>query len=290
MPFLKDQAGLNQKPNTDFMKPHLLRLVAFLLLLNSASSAQSGCRVTNTAFSSGEELHFKVVYNWGAIWIESAEATFSVKSSDIKGRVCYKLNGTGFTYPKYAWFYKVQDVFSTYVDSESFRPLRFIADIHEGGKKEKHDYFFNNITQKVYTSIQRGKAATKVDSLKIGTCTIDVLSAIYYARNIDYSGCKPNDTISVSLLVDGKLFPIYVRYLGKAVFTSKELGKYNCIKFSPLLVEGTIFKGGEGMVVWVSDDKNKIPIYVETPLVIGTVKVKLIDCKGLRNPEDAKVK
>jgi hypothetical protein len=199
-------------------------LLVFLFSSQCTSYGQTACGVRNTAFSSGEEFQFKVIYNWGAIWIESAEATFTVKHTDLKGRACYQLSGTGFTYPKYNWFYKVQDAFCTYVDSASFRPMRFIADIREGGKKEKHDYFFNNVTQKVFMSIKRGKAAPKVDSLKIGSCTIDVLTAIYYARNIDYSACKTNDTISVSLLVDGKLFPIFVRYLGKARFTSKELG------------------------------------------------------------------
>ena len=94
--------------------------------------------------------------------------------------------------------------------------------------------------------------------------------------------------MSISLLLDGKLFAIYVRYLGKEKFVSKELGAYNCIKFSPLLIEGTIFKKGESMTVWVSDDKNKLPLYIETAITVGTVKVKLMSYKGLRNPEDAK--
>jgi hypothetical protein len=267
-----------------------LFLSAVIVLSSLPLLSQTSCGVQNSAFSSGEELRFHVIYNWGAIWLESAEATFAVFPSSVKGRKSYLLKGSGFTYPKYAWFYKVQDVFETYVDSLSFRPFRFHADILEGSKKEKHDYFFNNISKKVFTSIQRGKTSVKVDTIAIKDCTIDVLTAIYFARNIDYSNCKLRDTISVSLLLDGKLYPIYVRYLGKAVYTDKDLGKFNCIKFSPLLVEGTIFKGGEGMTVWVTDDKNKIPLYVETPIIIGSIKVKLISYKGLRNPEDAKVK
>jgi hypothetical protein len=261
----------------------------FSVLCCTGLFSQTGC-VNNTSFSSGEELRFQIIYNWGAIWLESAEATFSVSPIQIRNRTCYLLNGRGFTYPKYAWFYKVEDNFETILDSVSFRPLRFKASIVEGGKKEKHDYFFNNIREKVFTSIQRGKAHVTVDSLNIQTCTIDVLTAIYYARNIDYSKCKTNDTISVSLLLDNKIYPIYVRYLGKAIYSDKLLGKFNCIKFSPLLVEGTIFRGGEGMTVWVTDDKNKIPLYVETPIVIGSIKVKLLSYKGLRNPFDSKVK
>lgn len=264
-------------------------LLFCLVFLRCTAFSQTSCVTKNTAFSSGEELHYQVVYNWGMIWVESAYASFKVKSAKLNGKECYHFTGAGSTYPKYDWFYKVRDVFETYVDSESFRPLKFKADIQEGSKKDKHTYIFNNPQKRAYTLINHGAKPIKIDTLKINNCTIDVLTAIYYARNIDYSSCKVNDTVSISLLLDGKVYPIYVRYLGKEVFTSKELGKYNCVKFSPLLVEGSIFKKGEGMTVWVSNDKNKIPLYIETPITVGIVKVKLVSVKGLRNAEDAKI-
>jgi len=264
-------------------------LIFLLAVCTTNLWGQSECGVNNHAFSSGEVLHYQVVYNWGAIWIESAEGTFSVLPSLVKGHPGYRLIGTGFTYPKYNWIYKVQDDFESFLDSATFRPLRFRATIHEGSKHEKHDYFFNNLTHKVYTSIQRGSANIRVDSLKIGSCTVDVLTAIYFARNLDYSACKVNDTLTMSLLLDNKLYPIYIRYLGKAVYEDKALGKFNCVKFSPLLVEGTIFKGGEGMTVWVSDDRNKIPLYIETHIIVGTIKVKLTRFEGLRNQMDSKI-
>lgn len=269
---------------------HLVRRLIFLFLISKSgvSFSQISCDLKPFAFSSGEELNYKVIYNWGMIWLESAEASFKVKQAKYNGKNCYLFTGSGSTYPKYDWFFKVRDVFETYLDSATFRPLKFQADIQEGGKKDKHVYLFNNPQRKAYTIINYGSKPAKIDTLKMGACTIDVLTAIYYARSIDYSTCKKNDTISISLLVDGKIYPTYVRYLGKELFISKELGTYKCIKFSPLLIEGTIFKKGEGMTVWVTDDKNKLPIYIETPITVGTVKVKLMSYKGLRNSEDAK--
>lgn len=269
----------------------LHRFIVICLLINgNFFYAQSSCGLEPSAFCSGEELNYKVIYNWGLIWLESAQASFKVKPAFYNGKGCYLFSGTGSTYPKYDWFFKVRDVFETYADSNTLRPLKFQADIQEGGKKDKHIYLFNNTARKAYTLINYGSKPVKVDTLKIGSCTIDVLTAIYYARSIDYSKCKKNDTVSISLLLDGKIYPIYVRYLGKADFVSKELGTYKCIKFSPLLIEGTIFKKGEGMTVWATDDKNKLPIYIETPITVGSVKVKLMSYKGLRNPEEARVK
>ena len=49
-------------------------------------------------------------------------------------------------------------------------------------------------------------------------------------------------------------------------------GKFRAIKFKPMLIGGTIFKGGELMSVWVSDDSNHLslsnPIYLQTGEII----------------------
>lgn len=262
----------------------------FLLLVVSGyqpAGAQT-CHSTNQAFTYGEELNYRVVYNWGLVWVESAHTTFKVERGWYQGKRSYLLNGTGGTYPKYDWFFKVRDVFETHLDSASFRPLKFTAQIHEGNKDDRHTYLFNDPNRRAFTVITRGKKPVDLDTVKTTACTVDVLTAIYYARNIDFSHCRVNDTVNVTLLLDGKVYSTYVRYLGKATYTSKELGTYRCIKFSPRLVEGSIFKKGEGMTVWVTDDENKIPLYVETPIIVGTIKVRLVSFKGLRNPQTSK--
>ncbi len=248
------------------------------------------CGITQHAFKTGEELHYKVVYNWGPMWLESAHASFRVRSAKHLGRSCYWLSGEGSTYPKYDWFFKVRDVFETWLDTATFKPLKFEAAINEGGKHDRHVYLFNQVQQKAYTIITRGNKSPRTDTVKTETCTIDVLTAIYYARSLDYSRCRINDTVGMSIIIDGKVYPIYVRYLGKAKYKTEKLGTYNCIKFSPLLVEGSIFKKGEGMTVWVSDDRNKLPLYIETPIIVGTVRVSLSSYTGLRYPETARIK
>lgn len=270
------------------MKTRVL-LLTTILFFAVKGKAQDACGIKTPAFISGEELHYRVIYNWGMVWLESGYASFKVREGFLNKRKCYLLTGSGSTYPKYDWFFKVRDVFETYLDSQTFRPLKFRADILEGKKHDKHTYIFNNPLKESYTIINHGSKPVLVDTLKISPCTIDILTAIYYARSIDYSKCKINDTIGISIILDGKLFGIYVRYLGKAVHKSKELGTYNCIKFSPLLVDGSIFKEGEGMTVWVTNDENKLPLNIETPIIVGTIKVLLTGYKGMKYPETAKI-
>ncbi len=110
-----------------------------------------------------------------------------------------------------------------------------------------------------------------------------MISAVYYARNIDFSKYKAGDKIPFDLFIDNAVFPMYIRYLGKETIKTR-YGKFRTIKFKPLLVGGTIFEGGEKMTVWVSDDANKIPVRIESAIVVGSVKVDMMGYRNLRYP------
>ena len=187
--------------------------------------------------------------------------------------------GTGSTYKSYDMFYKVRDQYESYIDMQTLKPLRFIRNVNEGG------YIIN---QNVVFKHKENQAVSGKGTFAIPDCIQDVLSAIYFARNIDFTLYKKNDTIPVTLFLDDRIYPVYIRYLGKEIVTTKS-GKYSCIKFSPLLIEGTIFKGGEEMRVWVTDDKNKIPVRVESPIIVGSVYAELYKYSGLRSPVTAKL-
>ena len=49
-------------------------------------------------------------------------------------------------------------------------------------------------------------------------------------------------------------------------------------------------KADEDVVVWVTDDDNRIPVYIEAKILVGTVKAYLKETKGLRNPVTSIVK
>ena len=86
-----------------------------------------------------------------------------------------------------------------------------------------------------------------------------------------------------------EIHDIYIRYLGKERIKNRDGRKFDCLKFKPLLVEGTIFESGEDMTVWVTDDQNRVPIIVEAKILIGSVKAVFVDAKGLRSPMTAEV-
>jgi hypothetical protein len=265
-------------------------LICSLLFLPIVSYSQkNNCEFVNDVFGANEKISYQIFYNWGVIWVGAGEAIFTTELILQNKKPYYKLVGEGYTYPKYDWFYKVRDRFESIVDTHNLKPIRFIRDSKEGGNNNYSDNVFNFSKRKAYSFTRLKKQSIKADSVAITTCTFDVLSMIYYARNIDFDLYKPKDRIPISLYLDNAVYPLYIEYLGKEKIQT-ELGEFNCIKFHPMLVEGTIFKAGDDMTVWVTDDKNKIPLYVETPIIVGSIKAKLKSYSGIRNPLNSKIK
>ena len=116
------------------------------------------------------------------------------------------------------------------------------------------------------------------------------MSIVYCARNIDYSANNISDTIPITILLDNELTNIYFRYIGKEKIKIRRIGTFNCIKFGVYLVEGSIFHEGENMELWVTDDENKIPVLVKTPILIGAIQARIVGLKGYKYKLTSKIK
>lgn len=260
---------------------NFLKILAVILVISTPSFAQNDfCNTKNTAFQAGERLTFKVFYNMSFVWIHAGTAEFTTECDEVHGHKVFHITGDGSTVSSYEWFYKVRDRYETYIDKETLLPQRFVRNVNEGGFRINQDVWFNH---KKLTANSSGKTFT------IPTCTQDVLSAIYYARNIDYDKYKPGDRIPFAMFLDDKVYNLYIKYVGKEKIKTK-MGTFKAIKIVPLLIEGTIFEGGEKMTVWVSDDDNHLPLRVDSPILVGSIKVDLIAYDGLRNPFESMVK
>ena len=246
----------------------------FIVISFPLRAGNDFCEIRNTAFVNGEKLTFKVFYTVAGLYVAAGEASFTNTLEQLNNKPVYHIVGDGKTYPFYDGFFKVRDRYETYIDTNTLQPYKFIRNIYEGGYKKYENVSFNKSTN---------IAITNDGVFKVPTCIQDVLSAIYYSRNIDFNKYKPGDKIPFSLFLDKEVFEMYIRYLGKETVKTK-YGKFRAIKFKPLLIKGTIFEGGEKMTVWVSDDANKIPVRIESPISVGSIKVDMISYNNLRYP------
>jgi len=250
----------------------IISYIAILCFYISATYAGDSLRfMANNSFTYGEKLVYRIHYGI----INAGETVFEVKEKPvlISNRRCYHVIGTGKSTGAFNWFFKVRDTYESYIDQDAILPWKFIRDVYEGGytiyNKVSYDRFNNTLT-----SIHK--------TYKVPFDVQDVVSAIYYFRALDYSNIKPNQTFPFTIFLDEKVYKINVTYLGKEIISSK-FGKVRCLKFKPQLIAGTIFNEDADMFIWVSDDKNKIPIRIQSEVLVGSIKADIRSYKGLLN-------
>lgn len=254
-----------------------LLLIGILSAFSVKTQQQNGddfCGIKNTAFKAEESVTMKVFYSTMGMYIGAGEATFTTTLERFNGKTAYHCVGEGKTYSFFDNFFKVRDRYETYIDTATMQPIKFIRNVDEGGYK-----IYNNVT----FNHSAGTAVSTNGVFKTPNCIQDVMSAMYYARNINFDKYKPNDKIPFDMFLDDEVYHLYIRYLGKETVKTK-YGKFKAIKFKPLLIKGTMFQGGEKMTAWISDDPNHLILRVESPITVGTVKVDMYGYKNLRYP------
>ena len=255
-------------------------LTTVTLLVNIASNAQ--CRIETKPFAPGERVTYSAYYNLGFIWINAGEVEFTVTSKKYEGRDVYHLYSYGSSYKSYDWIFRIREKYQAYVDPETLQPLWYERDVTEGSYTAYEDYKFDYKNSEIRTYVQKRSNPGVTGSLPLTPCLFDVLTAIYYFRSIDASKLQTGDKIPVSMILDSQAYNLYIRYLGREEVKTRNKNKYSCLKFSIQLVEGTIFKGGEDALVWVTDDENKVPVLVEAQILVGAVKAVLNETAGLK--------
>lgn len=231
----------------------------------------------NTAFKEGEVLTYRLHYGI----IDAGVAILEVKPSimEVSGRKVYHVVGNGYSKGTFDWFFKVRDRYETFIDKDAMVPWMFVRRVDEGGVKFSQDYIFNHYTKKVDVG-----GGEKFD-VPVGIQ--DMLSAFYAARNLDFSNAKEGDVFALTSFMDKELWPVKMRYVGKETIETA-IGKYNCLKFRPIVQKGRVFKSEEDLSVWITDDKNHIPLRAQAKILFGSVKMDITAATNLAN-ETSKV-
>ena len=255
------------------MKKLLIITALFVISNINPAAAQTA----DVPFKHGEKITYTVFYSVIGVYINAGSATFTTTEEKLNNNNVFHVVGLGNTNSKYDWIFKVRDRYESYFNTTDLRSVKFIRNINEGKYKKYEEVTFNPQTNTAITTTGVYKVPNKIQ---------DAVNAMYYARNIDYSKYKPGDRISFSMFLDNQVYELYIKYLGKGTIKTR-YGKYNAIKLSPLLIKGSMFKDDDKMTIWVSDDANHIPVRIESPISVGSVKVDLKDYQNLKYPMDA---
>ncbi len=99
---------------------------------------------------------------------------------------------------------------------------------------------------------------------------------------IDFS-ITENNEISVNMFFDSENYVLKVKYL-TSEFINTTFGKIYCYKIQPYVQSGRVFKKDESLTMWITADKNRVPIKMKADLLVGSVKIDLESFSSLTYP------
>jgi len=256
------------------------------LAFHPPMAAPDICATDNNVFLSGEKIVYKLYYNWNFVWLSAGEVTFQV--NDLKDQ--YHIMVRGQTYPSYEWFYKVDNKYESYLSKETLLPEIHIKDVQEGSYRRFDRTVFDQIDHKAVSSRGVRRDELKDKYMDLGECMHDLISIVYYARNLDPNVMRKGQEIPIKILMDQEIYPLSLKYLGQEERKKvKGVGHFDTHVFSPQLIAGEVFKEGDEMKIYVSNDQNKLPVLIESPVTVGSVKAVLKTYQGLKYPMIAEV-
>lgn len=246
-------------------------IILAVLFLNISFAQQD-------TFNDGEWFKFKMSYSG---FLKAGNASLTVNETTLNGKPVYHVLGKGWTTGPLRWFFKVKDRYETYMNINTLAPQKFVRNINEGGYTKNIEINFNHEESKAYVNdIKHNRKSEHKTDPNI----FDMVSAYYYLRHIvDIDDLQPNREYSISMFFDESNYGFKLKYIGKEIIET-EVGKIDALKFRPYVMAGRIFKEEESLTLWVSNDKNKLPLRIKADLAVGSLRADLEAFKGLKHP------
>lgn len=243
------------------------------------------CETENIALKHGEVLTHEVFYHWNFIWMGAGKTISTTRERGDNIHV----NIVGNTYKSYDWFYKIRDYYETNLDKETLLPNSCLRNIQEG-KYTLYDWVdFDQKNNKARSNRGKKKEIAITREYEVENCVHDVVSIIYFLRNTDFKSYKKGTTFPVNVFMDKEDWKVKLTYQGRENVTIKNKGKYKALKLKAEVSAGELFDEDSYITIWVSDDKNKIPLLVNLELSVGSIKVVLSKYQGVRHPIKSKI-
>lgn len=227
-------------------------------------------QIAEIGFHPGEKL----IYEFGWSGLSVAEAEVNTELVNIEGEDFYHFFGSAHTLSVVNLLWKMNDSAESYVRTSDLKPVKFVMKQRENSLKvdavasfdddqivlrKKDEYRGKVKPEKVWEYDNRG-----------AFCPI---SLAFFTRAIEYG---PGDELSFEVIAGTDLYLVTFKVEGREIIEVKA-GKYRALRIVPSLqkLTGRIPTGDErkfrSATLWISDDKQRIPLKAESEVFIGAV-------------------
>ena len=252
----------------------LAYLLIFVLSLNI--SAQ------NNAIAAGEKLTYTASYNMSGILTDLAQVTMETSHVKTSKATLLRLKCTATTYSKWDSFFKIRDLYESYVNPKTLTPYLYNRDINEGSYYKNMKYTFSHKTKKVKSVQKKKKNQVENKTISISSGTKDIVSTMYYIRLYDYVNMAIGTSKTFSIIFDREEVKGQITYLGKETI-STAIGQKLCYKLAIGSSKADVLQGKNSNFLWITADDNKIPVYGKFKIPVGNGELKIKSATGLKN-------
>ncbi|HSZ25351.1 MAG TPA: DUF3108 domain-containing protein [Cytophagaceae bacterium] len=252
--------------------------VSFILLFSFFSfTKREQITLIPTNYRPNESFELRVHY--GFLTAGEAKVEVSDQHYLVNNKVCMKATCTGRSSGSFDLIIRIRDSWSTYIDTVSKISQRSFRHIEEGKYRRTEFVQFDYSGKKAIVDWENRDKSKEHREYDIAGDLQDIVSGAYYLRVIDYDKLKINDVFEINSFFEDKLYNFKIRYKGREHIKT-EFGKINAIRLAPIMPENGLFSGENSIRLWLSDDKNRLPLKIQAEMFVGAVE---IDLKGYQN-------
>lgn len=268
---------------------HLRVMFIAALLLTAVGEAAAQCRMTNTAFKSGEFLSYNLYFNWKFVWVKAGTASMYVVESKYKGKPAYRASLSTRGNKKVDKMFLLRDTLLCYT-SKDLAPLYFRKGAEEGKRYRVDEIWYTYSGGKCNIKQSRRHSSGKIDTRRFSTpeCVYDMMSIFLRARSFNTASWKEGHIINFPIADGNGTNPARLKYMGKKNVKADNGVKYRCLELSYIEEDNGEWK--EIARFFVTDDSNHIPVRLDMFLKFGSAKAFLTSMKGMRSATTARVK
>jgi hypothetical protein len=105
-------------------------------------------------------------------------------------------------------------------------------------------------------------------------------------RNIPDERLFSGQAIHIPVRLDDGQYDVWLSYKGKALIKLHRGKTHHAHYFELSLIEGSVFKKGDVLKLWLGNDLNRLPLQIESPIRVGSVKAVFEYAENLRYPQE----
>ncbi len=248
------------------------------LILCSIFALSSFTNANGQTIKAGEKLVYAGSYNMSGLMTQLAQVTMSTDNVSTAKNKYLHLSCELSTYSKWDSFFKIRDIYESYVNPANLKPSLYKRSIDEGGYTKKEKYTFKGTT--VSSTVKKRNRPETHKTFTIGGSTQDVVTLLYKLRSMDLSKFKVGQTQSLMIVFDEKQIPVTLKFMGKETVNAGNLGKKECYKIS-IGAKTDALKGKDKNLIWLTADNKKVPALLKFSIPVGTGQLALTSASGL---------